>query len=391
MRNIYAADYVFPVSSDPVRNGAVAVDNKGTIIDVYLQDDPRLLEKPVKKLNGIIVPGFVNAHCHLELSHLQGKVKKHTGLIPFLSQVIKQRSETIENQVKAMEQADAAMWERGIVAVGDIVNSAVSKAVKERSRLYYHSFVELIGFNPAKAKEVFRAGLNLKEQFGPLPASIAPHAPYSVSKKLFRFIDHFCRDGENALTIHNQESEEENRFYRYKAGNFLQFYEDLNIDISFFKPQARNSLQSVIPLLSEKQHTLLVHNTYTSLKDIYFLKRLGRDITWCFCPNANLYIENRLPKIDLFLLSDFNITIGTDSLASNDKLCILSELKTLHKNFPLLEFIQTIKWATLNGARFLKIDRRYGSIEKGKAPGLNLITHTNGLGITEKSEVRRLV
>lgn len=391
MTKIYSADYIFPVSSDPVRNGAVAVNEKGEIVEVYEENDVQLLSGPIEKHKGIIVPGFVNMHCHLELSHMRGKIQRNTGLIPFLSQVVSQRSENIETLSAAMAEADAAMWERGIVAAGDIVNSIASKQVKQQSRIYYHTFVEVIGFNPAKAKEAFREGLHLKDQFQPLPASIVPHAPYSVSKELLRFINHFCKDGENILTIHNQESEAENQFYRYKTGDFLQFYKDLNIDISFFKPQARNSLQSVTPLLSQNQHMLLVHNTYTSLKDIYFLKRLGRDITWCFCPNANLYIENRLPKVDLFLLGDFNITIGTDSLASNDKLCILSELKTLHVNFPLLEFTKTIKWATLNGAKFLRIDNSFGSIEKGKTPGLNLITHTREFSLTEKSEVKRLV
>src|SRR5690606_2800645 len=168
------------------------------------------------KHKGIIVPGFVNMHCHLELSHMRGKIQRNTGLIPFLSQVVSQRSENIETLPAAMAEADAAMWERGIVAAGDIVNSIASKQVKQQSRIYYHTFVEVIGFNPAKAKEAFREGLHLKDQFQPLPASIVPHAPYSVSKELLRFINHFCKDGENILTIHNQESEAENQFYRYK-------------------------------------------------------------------------------------------------------------------------------------------------------------------------------
>ena len=136
---------------------------------------------------------------------------------------------------------------------------------------------------------------------------------------------------------------------------------------------------------------MLVHNTYSSLKDIYFILRSGRDITWCFCPNANLYIEDRLPKIEMFQYHDFNITIGTDSLASNKKLCILSELITLHANFPSLSFTETISWATLNGARFLGIEEQFGSIEKGKKPGLNLISNVNGLKLSANSKVQKLI
>ena len=135
----------------------------------------------------------------------------------------------------------------------------------------------------------------------------------------------------------------------------------------------------------------MVHNTCTNLKDIYFIKRFDKKVNWCFCPNANLYIEGRLPKIDLFLDQGFNITLGTDSLASNSKLCILSEMRTLQKHFPALEINRLLTWATLNGAKFLGIDHEKGSLETGKTPGLNLITGLEDLKITEKTKVRRLI
>src|SRR5690606_9068684 len=100
---------------------------------------------------------------------------------------------------------------------------------------------------------------------------------------------------------------------------------------------------------------LLVHNTYTSAKDIYFVERQGRKVTWCFCPNANLYIEDTLPRIPHFAQYNHSITVGTDSLASNDRLCVLSELKTIHRYFPELPFTKTIQWATINGAHCLGI------------------------------------
>src|SRR5690606_36644664 len=143
--------------------------------------------------------------------------------------------------------------------------------------------------------------------------------------------------------------------------------------------------------LSPETPVLLVHNTYTSSKDIFFIERQGRNVSWCFCPNANLYIEGVLPKLRNFVTYRHKITLGTDSLASNDRLCVLSELKTLHTHFPDLLFGETIKWATLNGAQILGISEKFGSLETGKAPGINLLTHTNGLGITSDTEVVRLI
>jgi cytosine/adenosine deaminase-related metal-dependent hydrolase len=316
---------------------------------------------------------------------------KGQGLIPFVENVLKNRDTDQAVITEAMLEADKTMYENGIVAVGDISNNIQSKKIKQDSKLYYHTYVEVMGFNPDKAEEAFEKGLALKDEFYPLSASVTPHAAYSVSKELFKLFRIYSEGKENLLSLHNQETEEENKLYRYKTGGFLDFYKHLGLDIQFFKPQARNSVQSVVPLLPKEQKILMVHNIYTSLKDIYFVRRFGRDITWCFCPNANLYIENKLPKLEMFLPHDFNITLGTDSLASNDKLCMLSELSTIASHFPSLPLTTTIKWATLNGAKFLGIDQDFGSIERGKKPGLNLITHTNGVKLSSQSKVQRLI
>ncbi|MBC7744896.1 MAG: amidohydrolase family protein [Flavobacterium sp.] len=391
MTKYYSASYILPVSSEPVKNGVVAINDQGEILKVYSQESAESIKEPIEYHEGIIVPGFVNSHCHLELSHLHKKIQLGKGLLPFIKDVLKEREASDLVIVNAMKKADKAMFENGIVAVGDVSNNSLSKKVKEESSLYYHTFVEMTGFQPDKAEENFKLGLEIKEEFYPLPTSITPHAPYSVSKDLFKYFRTYSEEKENIFSIHSQETEEENKLYRYKTGDFLEFYKSMGIELDFFKPQARNSVQSIIPLLPKNQKILLVHNIYTSLKDIYFVRRFGRDVTWCFCPNANLCIESRLPKLDMFIPHDFNMTLGTDSLASNDKLSILSELKVLGKHFPTIPLTTTIKWATLNGAKFLGIDHYYGSIERGKKPGLNLITETQGVKLSKLSKVQKLV
>jgi cytosine/adenosine deaminase-related metal-dependent hydrolase len=388
----FKADYVYPVYADPIKNGIVTVDDSGRIISVTDPASPSEPNNiPVKTLSGIICPGFVNTHCHLELSHLKGKIEPRKGLINFIKEIQKIRKADNAEVLDAATEADAAMYENGIVAVGDIVNTNISIPVKARSSLHYHSFVESFGFIPGQAKEVFERALNLLNEFKPAPCSITPHAPYSVSKELFKLIKNYSEDRPNLISIHNQESEEENKFYRYKLGDFNNLYADFGIDITHFKPQARNSLQSMIPLLTNKQKILLVHNTCTNLKDIYFLKRFERNINWCFCPNANLYIENVLPKVELFLGQGYNITLGTDSLASNNELCILSEMRSLQQKYPVLTTSQLIEWASLNGAKYFGIDDEKGTLQAGMTPGLNLITGLDGLRLTADSKVKRLV
>jgi cytosine/adenosine deaminase-related metal-dependent hydrolase len=384
-----SADFIVPIHGHPVKNGVVSVNQQGEIVN--LTDRASAGFEGIETLEGVIVPGFVNSHCHLELSHMRGRIQGGEGLISFIKEIMGKRAFDDQVIIESMQQADRNMYDKGIVAVGDISNNLLSREVKTNSRIYYHTFVEFMGFDPAKAASIFKKAQELLARFSPLPSSLAPHAPYSVSKDLFKFLQKNTEGWHEITSIHNQESEDENELYRYKTGRFLDFYKQLNLDIDFFKPQARDSIQSVVPLFSTKQRVLLVHNTYTSSKDLHFVDRFNRDIYWCFCPKANLYIEGRLPKIDMFRALDFNITVGTDSLASNDELCVLSELKTIQKFFPSLSFLEMLRWATVNGARFLDIEHKYGSIEKGKTPGLNLITHMDGLELTADSEVKRIV
>src|ERR1700742_262625 len=371
----FKADYVFPVSSAPIKNGVVTVDEFGEIISVkehaaYLETE----SVPVEHLKGIICPGFVNTHCHLELSHLKDKIAPGRGLINFIKDIQAVRTADNDAIVKAAENADKEMYDNGIVAVGDISNTNASLAIKAGSKIYYHTFVEAFSFLPDKAQETFDKALALLNEFKKQPCSVTPHAPYSVSKELFKLIKKYSDTGNNLLSIHNQESEDENKFYRYRLGGFLDLYEHFGIDISYFKSQARNSLQSTIPLLTNKQDILLVHNTCTNLKDIYFIKRFDRKIHFCFCPSANLYIENKLPKVELFIDQGFNLTLGTDSLASNTKLCILNEMRILQEKFPSIGFEKLLRWATINGAKYLGVDSEKGTLEAGKTPGLNLLT-----------------
>ncbi len=391
MNTYLSATYVLPITGKAIKDGVVEVADDGTIHGVYPPNSDLISGKPIRNHAGIITPGFVNTHCHLELSHMKGVIPKETGLIPFLQQVIAHRLIDESEIVSAMQVADKQLYDNGVVAVGDHANTGVSAAVKKNSKLHYHTFVEVLGFEPDLAGSKLAEARVIASRFDKGSSSITAHAPYSVSKELMRLIDEEAGRQGMPLSIHNQESEAENRLFRYKEGPFLDFYNGLGKDITDFKAQARNSLHTFMPYLSSDTPVLLVHNTYTAAKDIFFIERQGRKVTWCFCPNANLYIEGMLPKLRHFIQYRHAITLGTDSLASNDRLCILAELKTIHQHFPELSLTDTIQWATINGARFLGIDDAFGSLERGKTPGVNLLTKTRGLALTPDTEVVRLV
>jgi len=328
----------------------------------------------VEKLKGVITPGFINAHCHLELSHLKGQIPTKTGLPAFGQQIITKRDAfTIEEATEKMQDADKEMWENGIVAVGDICNTSVSFKVKSKSNLFYHSFIELLGLHPERATVAFNNGVIIWDELinSGLRGSLAPHAPYSTSLELIQKIAEFNTEANLPSSIHSQESEDEYKFFHGMKNGFDDLYRFLKMDIAWFKPPMRRSLEYYIGSLL-KQKTLLVHNTFTSEKDIALTQ--NKNIYWCFCPGANLYIENRLPDYALFAGKEF--CLGTDSLASNTQLNIISEANiVLEKSLFSIE--EVLKSITSTPAQFLNISGSFGGLIKNRNAGLNLIDIKN--------------
>lgn len=323
----------------------------------------------IERYEGILSPGFVNCHCHLELSHLKDVIPPGSGMIDFLLSVMTKRNYPLEIIYEAISKAEEAMINNGIVAVGDICNTTNTLAVKSNSKIYYHNFIEATGFIEATANARFDAAVDIYKKFAAIgPSSIVPHAPYSVSAALFKLIDGFNEAG--LITMHNQESAAENEFFVSASGDFLRLYASLGIDIKHFSGTGRNSLPSTLGKLSPSHKIILVHNVLTSENDLDHIKDRLDKLYWCFCPNANLYISGKLPGINLIENYSENIVLGTDSLASNYQLNILDEINTLQKYFPQLEIDVLLKWATINGAKALGIENIFGSFEKGKHPGV---------------------
>lgn len=342
----------------------------------------------VEKLKGILCPGFINAHCHLELSHMKGHIPRHTGLVDFVLKVISERHYAEHDILKAIEVAEDEMLQNGIVAVGDICNNTFTISQKSKNRLQYHNFIEASGFVPTIAKQRFDKSVEILKEYQTTNnhqrATINPHAPYSVSPAMFEMIDNLPNN--NLLTIHNQETEAENEFFEKGTGDFLRLYQQMGIDISFFKPHQKTSLQTWLPHFTKGQTIISVHNATTSQSDIDFLKLKTQNpklkTFFCLCPNANLYISNTLPNVKMLMQHTDNIVLGTDSLASNDELSIWGEIKTLQTNFPEIDMAVLLKWATGNGARALQMDEKLGSFEKGKQPGVILIDENGSNKIT---------
>ena len=333
----------------------------------------------VEYFDGILCPGFVNAHCHIELSHLKGKIPRRTGLVNFVQTVMKERTASEEEKRNAMEAASKELYNSGTIAVGDICNTTDSILLKQNSNLHWHNFIEVSGFVGAVAQKRFNEATKTLEAFTTAlkisedTITLVPHAPYSVSAALFGLLNNTSAN--KTISIHNQECAAENELYLNKSGDFLNLYSNFGIDIESFSATGKRSLESWLPYFTKSQKVIVVHNTFTKKEDVTFAtnNKGNSNLFYCMCPNANLYIENRLPDVEMMLQQNCNIVLGTDSYASNNQLNIFEEVKTICKNFPTITLETVLKWATINGARALEIDRIIGSFEVGKKPGVVLL------------------
>lgn len=395
MRKI-AANFLCPIVSGPLQNGTLILDDDGTVLDILYGGKKFREHESVEFYNGIVVPGFVNTHCHLELSYLKNEIPEKQGLPEFLSNLVKIRSNEPGRILGPAIEAHQNMQRLGITAIGDISNSPHTVSVKNNSRITYHTFVEIWGNDPRKETEIFSNGIELFRMFSSNPqqtASICPHSTYSVSEALFRDIFDFCLGKKNIISIHNQETASENDLFRSNQGSLKEILEQLGDDLSTFTTGEDSSLIATLKKLPPNQNILLVHNTYTTDRDVIEAKEIHTSLFWVLCPRANLYIEDRLPNIPMLHHQNVTLTLGTDSLASNDLLSILEEMKTISAYYPEIDLKDLLQWGTLNGARALGLDATHGSFERGKKPGVNLIENVDfeGMKLMENSRVKVLL
>lgn len=371
-----SAKYLFDGQKFLNTNPVLVLDDKNCFMEYAKRES--IEKNRIEHYDGIVCPGFVNTHCHLELSHMLSTIPEKTGFLNFGKNIMSRRNSFSKEEIReAIIVADKKMTEEGIVAVGDISNTNDTFETKAGSPIFYHTFIELIALNPDRAEMAFNEGKRLQSNASEkgLKSSLVPHAPYSVSAELMKKTADDSRASKSPITIHNQENPDEDLFFQKKEGDFVEFYKFLGIPIDYFHPSGLSSLRTYLPNLTASGNLILVHNTFTSSDEIKWANNLNKNMYWCTCPNANLYIENRLPELKNFIENKCKMVIGTDSLASNHSLSITGEINVLLDNFKWLKIADALKWATYNGAEALGIEAKFGGFIKGKNTGLNYLSY----------------
>ena len=372
----FSAQYIFNGKDTFLKNGLIKIDDQGFILEIIDTNGALEEAEGIEYYNGIITPGFVNAHCHLELSHLKGFIPQKMGLSNFVNNVISLRFATEEKIYSAIENAIAELKDNGIVAVGDISNKELTFPLKEKAELFFYTFLECYGVEGPSDNISLETANGLYEKWkSRIPISVVPHASYSCSPLLLGKIQIGQAKRDGIYSIHNQECASENELFLTQTGVLHDGLEKMGMNLKSLEYVGLNSVQTISKYFPNDRNKILVHNTFTTENDVKYLFETfsSERLFWCLCPNSNLYIENSLPNIDLFKKLELQCVIGTDSLSSNSSLSVLDELITITENFDSVTLGDMLKWACFNGARALDINDRYGMIEVGKKPGINLI------------------
>ena len=392
-RNRIAASFVYTLDdAQPIRNGFVEYDEDGTITAVGR------CEEGEEVLPGAIVPGFVNAHCHVELSHLHGKFRKGTGMAGFIDQINELRDWAgFEVKLQLVRKWMDKMWEDGVSAMADISNDDSSFDVKKDHRMYTRTFLEVFGSEPHMCEGVMKdvRELNEKADAAGIDAAPTPHSCYTMSPQL---LSESAAAGLESgfLSYHSQESQEEEDLLI--SGSGAMYENRKRSGMSTPPVTGRSSLEYFIDRLAAvkkgpyDEHILLVHNVCLQQSDIDAIRKVMKNAYFAICPLSNIFIHNALPPISLMRKNGLAIALGTDSLSSNDDLDIVKELVCLHDNFPEVPMNELLVWACQNGARFLGKEDRLGSLSVGKCPGIVYVSETDNDGfVTAHSRSKRVI
>ena len=349
--------------------------------------------------NGILVPGFTNAHCHIELSHLEGKFREATGMSGFIDQINALReSAPAEERQKAMRRQFEKLYAEGVSAMADISNCDESFAMKSEGPMYTRTFVEVFGSEPEDAPTVIADARKLVEKAAAagLDAAITPHSPYTMSPDLLRMAS---AEGLNAgfISYHNQESQEEDDMIGFHRGPLYENYVNRHLSVApaTGKPAVfhfLDQLQKVHPAPFD-EHILLIHNTVAREDSIRAAESVLHNCTWVTCPLSNIFIHRVMADLPLLMSMGVRIAVGTDSLSSNHVLSMVEEFKCIHSHYPQIPLQTVLTWACLNGAAALGKDSVLGSFEPGKRPGAVLIDAVDfgSMQLTTESTSRRLL
>ena len=372
----FHADAVLPGDAAPIADGAVVVDASGIVVEVGPAASvlPRHAGVRVERIRGVVFPGLVNAHTHLELSGLRGKVAGGAGFVPWLQRLLTTRGEERpEDDGEAIDAAVAELVAAGTAAVGDVSNSLATVGALARAGLAGSVFHEVFGLarEAAMARvETLERGLDEVAAGWPsrdLVYAPSPHTLFTTHPDAVRAVLALARRLGVRASLHLAEHPAERAFLATRTGPMATLAASMAEALAAFPVPATDPVRAARALGALGPDVLAVHLADARPDELALVAESGAPVV--ACPRSNLFIEVRLPPMPAMLAAGIVPALGTDSLASNASLDVLAEARALTDRFPAIAARTLLEMATTAGARALgRAD--LGRIAPGARPGL---------------------
>ncbi|MBX3260188.1 MAG: amidohydrolase family protein [Labilithrix sp.] len=371
---IFHADHVLPGDAPPIADGAVVVDARGAIVEVGAAAEvlPRHAGPAPERVRGVVFPGLVNAHAHVELSSMRGKVPGGHGFVPWVDRLVTTRSETLPDEdAEEIERAADELAASATVAVGDVTNSLAAVAALARRGIGGAVFHEVLGMDRGvvlRRIDGLRAELDERVPAWPsadLAYAPAPHTLFTLHPDAARALLESAERRGVRTSLHLAEHAAERRAVEHGEGPVPEWF------ATRFKQRPEWPRRPLFDLAADvgalRPHVVLVHLADARPDELGRVAAAGAPVV--LCPRSNLYIEGRLPPLLAARAAGIEPALGTDSLASNTSLDVLAEARALADRFPSVPKWELVKMATWNGARALGRDD-LGRLARGARPGL---------------------
>lgn len=381
------ARWVIPATFPPIENGVIVFDGH-RIVEV---GHARGSAATVIDLGDVaIVPGFVNAHTHLELTFCHHRVPYRGTFVDWVEDVVAMHSADLPDDTlrNATREGFRRSLVAGVTTVGDIGYGPPSAEEWLRSRVNVVGFLEILGMGPRRF-EPHRQGFGVQaalcEEVDELVkqdrqgqtlraikrVGLSPHSPYSVDTLLFNYVAEYLALRRFPVCTHLAETQEEVRFLADGTGPLRDLLERWNRWDGSFQPPGCSPVEYAKRVGLLQHRPVLAHVNYVSGRDLETLAASTCHVA--FCPRTHQFFGHGPHRYRDMLDRGINVCIGTDSLASNDSLSVLDELRFLRANDRHLRADQLLKMGTIAGAYALRLDADVGSIEVGKQADMVVI------------------
>ncbi len=364
---LYSAPWVFPISSPPISGGAVVVENNRIKYVGKLPDITSLKNYDHVQCSGILMPALINAHIHLELSHLKNLPcpKKGQTMVDWIEKLLQERNTTVEESYvkKSRQEILDQQYLDGCIVLMDIGNAPVEKDSVRTSKPEIIHLLEFLGPTRDAIDHVRKTTSSLDPSI-----SVTGHAPYSTPASLLQHLKTKATRDKTLFSLHIAESRDEKEFILFQTGSFRDFLERRDAwDGSFITEELE--FDGVVEYLDQLKvldsNTLCVHCVHITDKEIELLSK--RKCSVCLCPGSNRFLGVGKAPVMSMLKNGITCAIGTDSLASNEKVNMWREMAILKKDHPSLAASTIIEMATLGGAKAIQREDDLGSLQVGKA------------------------